>query len=90
EFDSIIAAVDATQGEVVKKDGRLVETVFSSNSGGITADAVEIWGNRHDVLTSVQSSGDASAQASLNKWYHVLLSNGVQGYVRADNAKETG
>ncbi|GAE03986.1 peptidoglycan-binding domain 1 [Paenibacillus sp. JCM 10914] len=78
EYDSIIAAVDATQGEVVKKDGRLVETVFSSNSGGITADAVEIWGNRHDVLTSVQSSGDASAQASLNKWYHVLLPNGVQ------------
>lgn len=90
EYVSIIQAVDATEGEVVLKDGKLVETVFSSNSGGMTADSTEVWGNRNDLFTAVESPGDSSSQAALKSWYHVLLPSGVTGYVREDNAKETG
>ena len=50
EYPSIIQAVDATDGEVVMKDGKIVETVFSSNSGGMTADSTEVWGNRNDLF----------------------------------------
>ena len=90
EYPSIIQAVDATDGEVVMKDGKIVETVFSSNSGGMTADSTEVWGNRNDLFAAVESPGDSSSQAALKAWYHVLLPSGVTGYVREDNVKETG
>lgn len=90
EYASVIQAVDATEGEVVMKDGKLVEAVFSSNSGGMTADSTEVWGNRNDLFAAVESPGDSSSQAALKSWYHVLLPSGVTGYVREDNAKETG
>lgn len=90
EYPSIIQAVDATDGEVVMKDGKIVETVFSSNSGGMTADSTEVWGNRNDLFAAVESPGDSSSQAALKSWYHVLLPSGVTGYVREDNVKETG
>lgn len=44
EYPSIIQAVDATAGEVLLSNGRLVEAVFSSNSGGMSADPLEVWG----------------------------------------------
>ena len=84
EYPSIIQAVDATDGEVVMKDGKIVETVFSSNSGGMTAI------NRNDLFVAVESPGDSSSQAALKSRYHVLLPSGVTGYVREDNVKETG
>jgi stage II sporulation protein D len=90
EYPSIIQAVDATDGEVVMKDGKIVETVFSSNSGGMTADSTEVWGNRNDLFAAVESPGDSSSQAALKSWYHVLLPSGITGYVREDNVKETG
>ncbi|MGG3312177.1 SpoIID/LytB domain-containing protein [Paenibacillus lautus] len=90
EYPSIIQAVDATDGEVVMKDGKIVETVFSSNSGGMTADSTEVWGNRNDLFAAVESPGDSSSQAALKSWYHVLLPSGATGYVREDNVKETG
>lgn len=40
------------------------------------------------VFSNVDSPGDASAQAGLHTWYHVLLSSGVSGYIREDNVKE--
>ncbi|KOP64427.1 sporulation protein [Bacillus sp. FJAT-18019] len=90
EYPSIIQAVDATEGEVVMKNGQIVETVFASNSGGMTAESTEVWGNRNDLFAAVESPGDSSSQAALKSWYHVLLSNGNTGYVREDNVKETG
>lgn len=90
EYPSVVQAVDATEGEVVMKDGKLVETVFSSNAGGMTSDPSEVWGNANNVFAAVESPGDSSAQAALKSWYHVLLPSGLTGYVREDNVKETG
>ncbi|WP_438497248.1 SpoIID/LytB domain-containing protein [Paenibacillus sp. IHBB 3054] len=90
EAPTIIKAVDATAGEVLKSGGKIVETVFSSNSGGRTADPSEVWGNGGAAFVSVLSAEDASAAASFKKWYYVLLSNGASGYAREDNMKLTG
>lgn len=89
EAPSITKAVDATAGEVLMNGGRIVEAVFSSNSGGTTADPSEVWGNPADALASVASPTDSSASAA-NGWYYVLLKDGTTGYVREDNAKLTG
>ncbi|WP_339809375.1 SpoIID/LytB domain-containing protein [Paenibacillus sp. FSL R7-0189] len=90
EAPSIIKAVDTTAGEVVMSGGKVVEAVFSSNSGGVTADPSEVWANGGDVFASVPSVEDVSAAAAAKKWYYVLLANGTSGYAREDNIKLTG
>ncbi|TKH34937.1 sporulation protein [Paenibacillus polymyxa] len=88
EHANVNEAVDATTGEVIKSGGKVVEAVFSSNAGGVTADASEVWNSGGEAFASVDSSGDTSAQKGAQEWYHVLLSNGKTGYIREDNAKE--
>nr|WP_308530618.1 SpoIID/LytB domain-containing protein [uncultured Paenibacillus sp.] len=91
EVSSIVQAVDATAGEVlVAGNGQIVEGIFASNSGGVTADSSEVWGNVNPIYSSVPSDGDESAQASLKSWYHILLSSGITGYVREDNTALNG
>ncbi|MFF2910531.1 SpoIID/LytB domain-containing protein [Paenibacillus sp. NPDC057934] len=89
EAPSITKAVDATAGEVLKSGAQIVEALFSSNSGGVTADPSEVWGNASDVFVSVPSKEDVASTAS-KQWYYVLLSNGTAGYAREDNIKFTG
>lgn len=89
EAPSIIKAVDTTAGEVLMSGGKVVEAVFSSNSGGVTADPSEVWANGGDVFASVPSVEDVSAAAA-KKWYYVLLANGTSGYAREDNIKLCG
>ncbi|WP_138495677.1 SpoIID/LytB domain-containing protein [Paenibacillus pinistramenti] len=90
EADSIRQAVDSTAGEVLMSGGKMIEGVFSSNSGGMTADPSEVWGNPSTVYAAVTSVEDNAASAGSKQWYHVLLSSGKSGYVREDNTKLTG
>ncbi|CAI6079256.1 hypothetical protein PAECIP112173_02635 [Paenibacillus sp. JJ-100] len=88
ENDKVSSAVDATAGEVIKSNGKIIEAVFSSNAGGQTAHPSEVWNGGAGIFTNVDSRGDMSAQAGLHTWYHVLMSSGVSGYIREDNVKE--
>lgn len=90
EAPSVIGAVDATQGEVLLQNGNVVEAVFSSNAGGASADPTEVWNSGGAAFGTVESKEDVAAQNGAKTWYHVLLSNGITGYVREDNVKELG
>lgn len=90
EVTSIRDAVDSTAGEVIMANGKVVEGIFSSNSGGVTADSSEVWNSVNTIYASAPSTEDQSAQASLLSWYHVVLSNGTTGYVREDNTVLSG
>ncbi|MNJ28115.1 Amidase enhancer precursor [compost metagenome] len=90
EVASVIAAVDATAGEAIYYNGKVVEGIFSSNSGGVSADSIEAWGNADPIYASVPSAEDKVSQASLKSWYYIQMSNGVSGYVREDNVALTG
>ncbi|WP_020615855.1 SpoIID/LytB domain-containing protein [Paenibacillus daejeonensis] len=83
ELPATNQAVDATSGEVAKYNGRLIETLFSSSSGGATANAEEVWGNQVPYLVSVTSPDEAS-EAGLYSWYRVALADGRNGYIRED------
>lgn len=89
ETASTIQAVDATSGEVVKYQGKVIEALFSSNSGGMTADGREIWGNEVAYLKPVKSPDDVS-EKGLFSWYRVSLPNGKVGYIREDLLEDTG
>ncbi|HUC91330.1 MAG TPA: SpoIID/LytB domain-containing protein [Paenibacillus sp.] len=83
EKPATVAAVDATRGEAMMYKGRVVEGVFSSNAGGMTADPSEIWGSSVPYLGSVPSPDDAS-EKGLYQWYRLALPDSRTGYVRED------
>lgn len=89
ERESTIAAVEATAGEVAMYNGKVIEALFAASSGGMTADAKEIWGNAVPYLQAVKSP-DTSSEVGLHSWYRVVLPSGAIGYVRDDLLDETG
>jgi len=83
EKPATIAAVDATAGEVVLHNGKVVEALFSSSAGGASADPAEIWGTSVPYLGSV-ASPDQLSEKGLYAWYRVVLPDGRTGYIRED------
>ncbi|SDT30602.1 stage II sporulation protein D [Paenibacillaceae bacterium GAS479] len=89
EKATTIQAVNATAGMVMLSGGKPVEAVFSSSSGGQTADPSEVWGNAVPYLTSV-SSPDESSEKGLLEWHRVLTPSGKTGFVRSDTVTLSG
>ncbi|NGQ94269.1 SpoIID/LytB domain-containing protein [Brevibacillus sp. SYP-B805] len=89
EAADIRKAVDATAGEVITYGGKLVEALFYSNAGGMTADGTEVWGNPVPYLRPVDSP-DVAPLVDANLWYEVALADGTIGYVRSDLVTLTG
>jgi stage II sporulation protein D len=83
EKPATIAAVDATAGEVVLHEGRVVEALFSSSAGGASANPSEIWGTSVPYLGSVPSP-DQLSEKGLYAWYRVVLPDSRVGYIRED------
>lgn len=54
-------AVYATSGEVLTYEGELIEATYFSCSGGMTEDAVAVWGTDVPYLQSVVSPGEENA-----------------------------
>ncbi|WP_304518356.1 SpoIID/LytB domain-containing protein [Cohnella sp. REN36] len=90
ENPSAIAGVQATAGEVMTSGGKIINAVFSSNAGGITADPVEIWGNTTPYLAGVVKSPDEGPQQGKPDWFRIALSTGEIGYIRSDMAADQG
>ncbi|MZQ86197.1 SpoIID/LytB domain-containing protein [Paenibacillus sp. 5J-6] len=89
EFAAGNQAVDATKDEVISDKSGLISPVFSSNSGGKTADPSEVWGNPLSYLRSVVSP-DQGAEKGKATWYRIQLADGRLGYVSAEYLKDSG
>ena len=59
--EKVRAAVADTDGLVLRYDGRLIDATYFSCSGGVTEDAVAVWGQDVPYLRSVQSPGEEEA-----------------------------
>ena len=55
--EKVRAAVADTDGLVLRYEGRLIDATYFSCSGGVTEDAVAVWGQDVPYLKSVQSPG---------------------------------
>ncbi|MCR4963863.1 MAG: SpoIID/LytB domain-containing protein [Firmicutes bacterium] len=65
EGQSVTQAVDGTHGQVVYYNGKTVDAVFHSNSGGHTENVENIWGSSSVPLQGVSSPYDSyAAEAS--------------------------
>lgn len=89
ETENTRRAVDETAGLLLLYKGKAIDAVYSSNAGGQTAKASEVWKNDLPYLTSVPSN-DTLAEEGLLDWYKVTLNNGQLGYVRSDYLQDTG
>lgn len=54
-------AVEDTAGQVLVYDGELIMATYFSCAGGITEDAVAVWGQEYPYLQSVPSPGEEDA-----------------------------
>ena len=61
DYEKIRQAVVATAGQVLTYNGNLIEATYFSCSGGVTEDAVAVWGTDYPYLRSVESPGEESA-----------------------------
>jgi stage II sporulation protein D len=85
------AGVTQTAGEVLTSGGKIINAVFSANSGGITADNnIEIWGGDNSYLAAGVASPDEGPQKGKLEWYHVALPSGQAGYIRSDLVTDSG
>lgn len=61
DMEKIRQAVLATSGMVLTYEGKPIEAVFFSCSGGRTEDALAVWGTDYPYLRSVDSPGEEEA-----------------------------
>ena len=59
--EKVRAAVADTDGLVLRYEGKLIDATYFSCSGGVTEDAVAVWGQDVPYLKSVQSPGEEEA-----------------------------
>ncbi len=64
--EKIKNAIKSTKGEIAVYGGEPIEAVFHSASGGITENAVDVWGGDVPYLVNVESPGDELAPVYLN------------------------
>lgn len=60
EAPSVISAVDATAGQVLTHNGRIIEAVFHSSSGGHTENVEYVWSNAIPYLRGVPDFDQAA------------------------------
>lgn len=89
ESKDIRKAVDDTEGEVIYYKGKIAESLFYSNAGGMTADGTEVWGNPVPYLRPVMSD-DTDPLVKAKIWYLVSMADGTLGYIRSDLVRVTG
>jgi len=66
ETDSTRQAVSTTRGQVLMQDGRLIQAVFHSSSGGVTEDSGQVWSRQLPYLVSVPDFDDGSP---VSRWH---------------------
>ena len=57
-FDKLSGAVSATRGVILTYNGKPIEALFHSSSGGMTEDAANVFGGDAPYLKSVSSPGE--------------------------------
>ncbi|AGB42328.1 stage II sporulation protein D [Halobacteroides halobius DSM 5150] len=66
-WPKVSAAVEETKGLILTYQGRIIDSVYHSSSGGQTASAKEVWGNKIPYLQSVRSRYERSSPYNRNR-----------------------
>ena len=69
-LDKMRSAVFATEGEVLTYEGELIDATYFSCSGGMTEDAVAVWGTDVPYLRAVASPGEEGTRHYVSTFYY--------------------
>lgn len=61
-LETVTKAVADTQGQILIYDGSVIDATYFSCSGGVTEDAVAVWGSDVPYLRSTKSPGEENAK----------------------------
>lgn len=89
EGENIRKAVDATKGEMLTYNGKVFQTYYSSNAGGMSANGTEVWGNAVPTHKVTPSKDTYPAEIAAT-WYRVQDLSGKFGYVHSQYINKTG
>ena len=90
-------AVESTDGQVLEYDSALIDATFFSCSGGMTEDAVAVWGGSVPYLRAVKSPGEEQAgnfhtevRFSAEEFAGIILAETPQARLTGDPAAWLG
>lgn len=72
DLDKMKTAVFSTTDEVLTYSGELIEATYFSCSGGMTEDAVAVWGTDVPYLRSVASPGEEETRHYISTFYYSI------------------
>ena len=84
-FDKLSGAVSATRGVILTYNGKPIEALFHSSSGGMTEDAANVFGGDAPYLKSVSSPGEEGFSR-----YSATVSFTRKQFANAENAAIKG
>ena len=91
------AAVECTDGQVLEYGGALIDATFFSCSGGMTEDAVAVWGGSVPYLRAVESPGEedarnyhTEARFTAEEFAQILLAEAPEARLTGDPAAWLG
>lgn len=83
EAESVIKAVDATQGQVLTYNGEIANTLYHAWCGGMTANPNSVWGQNISYLNEVY---DPFCKNTANKeWKYIISLNELQNIFNTGN-----
>lgn len=79
-WEKIVKSVYETQGKIITYDGKPINALFHSNSGGKTELAINVWGGDYPYFQSIETSGEdnyssysSEAQFSKDEFTKIML-----------------
>lgn len=87
EYDIINEAVDKTRGMIITYNGKPIDAVYYSNSGGYTANAKDVWGNDVPYLVAVKD--DYSLGYKYSSWNYKITSDEISSKL-SNNGYDVG
>ena len=71
-LSNVEKAIKETKGEVITYNGRVIDALFHSYSGGYTASAKEVYGNDIEYLKPVEDKYSKGVPISVLTWTYVI------------------
>ncbi|WP_073507699.1 SpoIID/LytB domain-containing protein [Streptobacillus notomytis] len=74
-IENVRKAIDETNGEVIAHNGKIIDAVFHSYSGGYTASGKEVWGNDVPYLQAIEDNYSKDVHSSVLTWEYKIDNN---------------
>ena len=71
-LSNVEKAIKETKGEVITYNGRVIDALFHSYSGGYTASAKEVYGNDIEYLKPVEDKYSKGVPVSVLTWTYII------------------